>query len=131
MNNEDSYSKQRFRIHWNRNEEPECEVKGLGIEHKFCDTLAKYLAETLVPENTGIVTRLLSDKLVQLLCYKEGLLEQYLHSQLEEIAEEFRRDFKLSNDESQVDYKHATHAKLYTIIHAILSKYKIELKEKE
>lgn len=62
-----------------------------------------------------VVVKLLTSSLERLLCTREGLLEQYLHTQLDIIAQSIKFDFDVPNDVN-VNYEYATHAKLKDIL---------------
>lgn len=71
-----------------------------------------------------IVVKLLTTTLEKQLCSRgDGLLEQYLHTQLDILAKTFKHEFDLDDADADVDYNYATHAKFNNIINAIKVKH--------
>jgi hypothetical protein len=121
-----------------------CEIGNSNYDgdKKFCRILAEKLAEKLDIEwsERAIFQKLIYTSLYDDLCGNRGLLNQFLHMELDIIAKTLNREFRLNEltqddidqinssrpDQSseygkdiEVDYTHATHAKLNTIIKAI------------
>ena len=68
-----------------------------------------------------IITRLLYSALEDKICLRDGLLEQYLHTQLDTLADTFKSEYSGFNipDDTEVNYNYATHAKFKNIIDAV------------
>jgi len=96
-------------------------------EKKFCRLLAADIAADLQTPyaSRDIVVKLLTTCLERRLCNRTGMLEDYLHSQLDILAKTFKREFSL--DELDVNYQYATHAKFNNIVYAIKRKHNEEL----
>jgi len=127
-----------------------CELSTKDPASKFCKELTEEICSAL---NIGwgerdIVGRLLYTKLTSLMGYNGGLLTQFLHTQLDDMAQSFITRLKLdeltkeeiakmkesytnktaldvleNEGKLTVDYEHASHAKFSTIIEAIKAKY--------
>ena len=120
----------------------------IEADNRFCRILVEHIVDFLDVNwgDRSIVQKLLYTHLVQILIQgREGLLEQFLHTQLDIIADTFNQTFDLQdmtqeerekiNKDYQdtikkdgkigVNYSHATHAKLNSIIEAIKIKHGI------
>jgi len=101
------------------------EVNPVNHEKRFARLVAAEIAANLqvgYPDR-DIVVKLLSTALEKQLCKRDGLLEQYLHTQLDIIARAVKNRFDISDDEVGVNYNYATHAKLNDILDIIYKKY--------
>ena len=103
------------------------EVNPIDHEKRFARLVAAEIAASLQVNygDRDIVVKLLTTTLEKQLCKRGGLLEQYLHTQLDIIAQTVKNRFDLDNDLG-VNYNYATHAKLMDIVEAIEKKYKPE-----
>ncbi len=93
-------------------------------EDKFLNEMVDKLVSTLDVKwglERDLVRSLLKGSLKESIAGHGGLLHQYLHTQLDIIAERIKRDYNL-DDELEVDYTHATHAKLVSITKALEEK---------
>jgi len=99
--------------------EDRCEISAKNYEKKFIKEICQMIANSLQINwsDRRIVESLLYTSLGRI-SDRDGLLEQYLHSQLDEILERFKKEFELSDD-VKTDYSHATHAKFKSLITAI------------
>lgn len=97
-----------------------CETQAPDYEKKFCRLLAADIAADLqIPYSSrDIVVPLLSTCIERRLCNRDGMLEGYLHSQLNIIAGSLRQKFNIEDD-VKVNYNYATHAKFNDILSAI------------
>jgi hypothetical protein len=100
------------------------EVNPIGHDKFFARLVAAEVAANLQINfgDRDIVAKLLTSALEKQLCRHGGLLEQYLHTQLDIIAETIKFKFDI-NDEVGVNYGYATHAKLNAILDIIKEKY--------
>lgn len=89
---------------------------------KFLNILAELLCEGLRInwKDKEMFKSLLITILESDLTDRDGLLEQYLHTQLDIIAEQFKKEF---NIDSKVNYDYTIHAKFNDIIKAIKEKF--------
>lgn len=129
-----------------------CESNRADYEQEFTRLLSKFIAEALDINwiDRQIFEKLIYTKLKEFICNRDALLEQYLHTQLDTIAQVFNNEFELQNmtDEEKnkmpkdykdtitdkgigVNYSHATHAKLYSVIEAIKIKHNIQTRWKQ
>ena len=104
------------------------EVGRVDHEKHFARLVAAKIAASLQVNygDRDIVVKLLTTTLEKQLCKSGGLLEQYLHTQLDIIAETINRKFDVSEHGVGVNYGYATHAKLNDILETIKVKYKPE-----
>lgn len=106
-----------------------CEMQIPDYEKKFCRLVAAEIATDLQTPyaSRDVVVNLLTTCLEQELCSRDGLLEQYLHSQLDILAQNINKRFSIPD--LNVNYQYATHAKLNDILLAIEKKHKKELED--
>ena len=132
----------------NKSESLGCEIAGSNCEEEFTRIMSKIIAEKLDINwvDRTVFEKLIYTQLKECLCSgRDALLEQYLHTQLDIIARTFNDEFDLKNmtdaEKNQmpqnrgetttdaegigVNYGHATHAKLSSIIEAIKIKNNI------
>lgn len=104
--------------------ESSMEVNSVNYEQQFARIMAAEIAGALQVNygDRDIVVKLLTTTLEKSLDKRGGLLEQYLHTQLDKIANTFKRRLDLPED-TKVNYEYATHAKFEGIIMAIQNKY--------
>lgn len=104
--------------------EGSCEIGRNDKEKQFTSLVVDSLMDTLQINwnDRRIVSALLNTALTKVFTgsRRDGLLEQYLHTQLDIIAESKKREYELNND-IDVDYGHATHAKLNGIFNALMA----------
>jgi hypothetical protein len=100
------------------------DVTGVEAEERFARIVAAELAGVLKVNHADrdIVVKLLTTELERMLTKSGGLLEQYLHTQLDKIAGTLKRRFDLPEN-IEVNYNYATHAKLENFIEAIQEEY--------
>jgi len=105
----------------------DCELPAPNYEKRICRLLAADLAADLQTPfaSRDVVVNLLTTCLERRLCKRDGMLEGYLHSQLDILAKTLKHEFSIS--ELDVNYQYATHAKFNDIICAIKAKHKEEL----
>jgi len=117
-----------------------CESPHNDVDKKLCELVSEQVSAYMDVgwKDRDLFERMLCSKMKDILTGREGLLEQYLHSQLDVIADTFNNSFDLKElTEEQkgkipkdyqdiitdkgigVNYSHATHAKLNGIIKAI------------
>lgn len=93
---------------------------------KMARILAEIVVETL-NLNYGVsrtlILEMFAGVLYEKLGGKNGLLKQYLHSQLDEMLPRFKSTFNLPEDIS-INYEYATHAKFADVIEEIHKKFK-------
>jgi len=101
-----------------------CEAMPTDYNKKFLDVVCGAVVEALqVPYQSREITKnLLYSNLKDKVCSRDGLLEQYLHLELDKIARSIKSKFDLKK-ELKVDYNHAAHAKLASIMDAIEEKF--------
>ena len=104
------------------------EVGRTDHEKHFARLVAAEIAGNLQVNygDRDIVVKLLATALEKQLCKSGGLLEQYLHTQLDIIAESVKHKFDIAYDETGVNYGYATHAKPNDILDIIKKKYNPE-----
>jgi hypothetical protein len=102
------------------------EVNRIDHEKQFARLVAAEIAGSLQVNygDRDIVVKLLTTTLEKQLCKSGGLLEQYLHTQLDIIAETINHKFDISDYGVGVNYGYATHAKLNDILETVKVKYK-------
>lgn len=109
------------KLHNSNNNQEQCcnttEMSPTDHEKHFARLVAADIAGNLQVNygDRDVVVKLLTSALEKLLCNRNGLLEQYLHTQLDVIANTIRTQFLIPDDVS-VDYGYATHAKLNNIL---------------
>lgn len=109
--------------------ESACEAMPVDYDNKFLDFVCSAVVEALrIPyQSQTIVKNLLYSALKDNICSRDGWLEQFLHSELDKIAHNIKSRFDL-DDTLKINYNHATHAKLSSILDAIEIGYaKIDL----
>ena len=96
-----------------------------NYEFKFAQAIVDIICNVLrvTSRDRRIIEALLLEKIEPLLAKRGGLLEQYLHTQLDILADTLKEKFELSDDVS-INYDYTTHAKFNDIIKAIKEKYK-------
>lgn len=101
-------------------------------EVKFAKIVARIVADILDVNynDRRIVEGLVFVAIKKHFVAKGMLLEQYLHTQLDRIAQTIRSEFGISDDVS-VNYSHATHAKFSDLIKAIKEKCKSDEKSSD
>jgi len=101
------------------------ELLNPNYEYKFALAVVNIVCNALriTSRDERIVEALLLEKIESSFTKRGELLEQYLHTQLDILANTLKREFGLNNDIG-VNYDHATHAKFNDIIKAIQEKYK-------
>lgn len=104
--------------------ESACEAMPVDYDNKFLDFVCSAVVEALrIPyQSQAIVKNLLYTALKDNVCSRDGWLEQFLHSELDKIAHNIKSRFNL-DDTLKVNYNHATHAKLASIMDAIEIEY--------
>jgi len=107
----------------NKHEADMVELPQVNHEDRFARIVAAEIAGALKVNfaDRDIVVKLLTTELERVLSKRNGLLEQYLHTQLDRIGDTLRRRFDLDNS-VKVNYNYATHAKLENFIEAIQNK---------
>jgi len=99
-----------------------CEFPMVNHEQIFVRIVAADVASYLQVDysDSDLVVKLLTTCLERCLCARgTGLLEQYLHTQLDILANTVKRKLGLDLDgTTSVDYGYATHAKLNSILTA-------------
>jgi len=110
-------------IRGNNNNNSINEIINLEYEKNFLKIVIEELLEILQISYTErrIVSALLSTALENKISHRNGLLEQYLHAQLDILANTFKSKFDLDKS-IKVNYNYATHAKFEDIITAIKEK---------
>lgn len=105
-----------------------CESNLPDIEEKFLDLICEMVVSSFKVswQDRPLMRNVLSSVLHDAVCQRGGLLEQYLHSQLDILAKTIEREFGLDKD-LKIDYNHCTHAKLDSLIQAIIEKQKSQL----
>lgn len=100
--------------------ESACEAMPVDYQEKFLDIICSAVVEALrIPyQSREVVKNLLYSNLKDNVCSRDGWLEQFLHSELDKIAHSIKSRFDL-DDTLKVNYNHATHAKLSSIMDAI------------
>lgn len=100
------------------------ETNPVNQEKQFARLVAAEIASNLQVNygDRDVVVKLLATALEKQLCKHEGLLEQYLHTQLDIIVSGVKSRFEL-DDKLEVNYGYATHAKFNDIFDAIEKKY--------
>lgn len=93
------------------------EMNAVNHEKQFARLVAAEIARNLQVDysNRDIVVKLLTSHLEKYLCKRDGLLEQYLHTQLDILARKIRRHFNIE-DSVEVNYNHGIHAKFNDIL---------------
>lgn len=111
----------------NKEQSISCESAAPDYEKKFCRLLAADIAADLQTSyaSRDIVVNLLTTCLERRLCKRDGMLEGYLHSQLDTLAKTLKHEFSIGDH--NVNYQYATHAKFSDIVSAIKAKHKEEL----
>lgn len=106
-----------------------CEEKPIDYDENFLSIICDYIVEILRInwKDRETVKNLFYSALENKVCSRDGLLEQFLNSQLDIIAESIKRNFELDKD-LKVDYGHATHAKFSTILEVIKEKESSQIK---
>ena len=86
---------------------------------RFAMYVSRHIASAITDDyrDKANTARLIYALLKPVMCGRDGLLEQYLHSQLDLMVDRFKRTFSLGN--VSVDYNHASHAKFASIVDAI------------
>ena len=112
------------RLHFTENDEKcdsSCEIGSSDDEGKFAIIIARHIVSALKIDyaSQDIVYRLLSKSLEDVLKKRDGLLEQYLHTQLDRIADTIRARYSV-DDDVKVNYNYAAHAKLNDLIKAAI-----------
>jgi hypothetical protein len=108
-----------------RQESAAIETNPVNVEERFARIVAAEVAGALKVNygDRDIVVKLLTTDLERLFDRNSGgLLEQYLHTQLDRIADTFKRRFDL-DEKIKPNYNYATHAKFENIIEAIKDKF--------
>jgi hypothetical protein len=102
-----------------------CESKAPDFEEKFLTLLCDRLCELfkISWEQRPLVRNLLYAVLKDDICSRGGLLEQYLHSQLDKVLNSFVTKFELDKS-LKLNYTYASHAKFNSVIDAIKDKQK-------
>jgi len=107
------------------------EMSRIDYGKKMARILAEIVVETL-NLNYGIprtlILEIFAGVLYEKLRGRNGLLEQYLHSQLDEMLPRFKSTFNLPEDIS-INYEYAAHAKFADIIEEIKKKCVGEIDE--
>ena len=96
------------------------EIRGHDHEKEFIRIVSDHVMDVLNVNwnDRRIAGALLQSSLNKILFDgRDGLLEQYLHTQLDIIAKTIRDKFDL-DDSVKVNYNHATHAKLKDLLEA-------------
>jgi len=103
-------------------EDSNCEIPARDYEKKFCRLLAADIAADLQISyaNRDVVVNLLTTCIERRLCNRDGMLEEYLHSQLDIIAKTIRHRFSIDNS-VDINYNYATHAKFNDLFDAIMN----------
>lgn len=98
-------------------EQTTAEFRSADHEKQFARLIAAEIASNLQVNlnNRDVVVNLLTSTLERQLCNRDGLLEQYLHTQLDIIANTIRTQFDIDK-EVDVNYSYATHAKLNDLL---------------
>ncbi len=104
----------------NNGEEQESIAVKRGIhyqEKRFSRLVAVEIASNLQVNwnSRDVVVNLLTSTLERQLCKRDGLLQQYLHTQLDIIADTIRQQFNIDENVG-VNYNHATHAKFNDLL---------------
>lgn len=104
--------------------ESTCEAMPTDYDKIFLNMVCNSVVEALqVPyQSREIVKNLLYSNLKDKVCSRGGWLEQFLHSELDKIAQSIKSKFDLKK-ELKVDYNYAAHAKLASIMDAIEDKF--------
>lgn len=99
-----------------------CELPTVNHEQQFVRIVAAEVASYLQVDyhDSDLVVKLLTTCLERCLCARgTGLLEQYLHTQLDILGDSVKLKLGLDMDgTTSVDYTHATHAKFNNILEA-------------
>ena len=97
-----------------------CEVSRTNYSDRFVIALSEIITEMLDVKwkEKDLIERLIKTGIKDSICGRNGLLEQYYHSQLDITAETLKRRLGI-NESVGVNYENATHAKLSTIIDEI------------
>jgi len=111
-----------YNIDKNTCHEATCETRGPEYEENFTRLICELITENLKINYSDrhIVENLLFSALYDKLNGYKGLLNQYLHSQLDIIARTFKREFGIEEEIRADNY--ATHAKFNTLIEKIKEK---------
>lgn len=96
-----------------------------NYEFKFAQAIVDIICRALRVSSSDrrIVEALLLGVIERSVIRRGELLEQYLHTQLDILANTLKERFDISDD-VDVNYNYATHAKFDDIIKAIQKKYK-------
>lgn len=91
-----------------------------SAETKFAGYIAEEVAKALQVRynDKDVIVRLLSTLLEDVLCDKDGLLEQYLHLQLELIAPVLKDYLGVDDPDVGVNHLYSSHAKFADILKA-------------
>ena len=109
---------------YNTNKDMDCPIEMEAPRKRYEEAFVYEVCKEVVSalniqwKDREIVKELLFAILHNKLCKRDGLLEQYLHSQLDIIKKTILNNFKLSKD-IETNYNYATHAKFNDIIKAI------------
>ncbi len=109
-----------------------CEIAAADYGKKFCRLIAADIAADLQTSyvNRDVVTNLLTTCLLKRLYGHGGMLEEYLHSQLDILAKTLRYKFEI-DDDVKVNYKYATHAKFNDLLDIIIENQRAEHAEED
>jgi len=100
------------------------EISPINDDKFFARLVAAEVAANLQINfgDRDIVVKLLTSALEKQLCQHGGLLEQYLHTQLDILVKTIKFKFDIADDVG-VNYGYATHAKFNDILDIIKEKY--------